>query len=42
MDWYEHDGEEYIQSKKIEDHIKLQMNYLKMVMHINVIALLKK
>ena len=37
-----HDGEEYIQSKKIDDHIKIANELLKMVMHINVIVLLKK
>ena len=37
-----YDGEEYIQSKKIEDHIKVANELLKMGMHINVIALQKK
>ena len=39
----EHDGEEYIQSTKIDDHIKVaNESYLKMVMHINAIVQVKK
>ena len=37
-----YDGEEYIQSKKIQDHIKVANELLKMVMHINVIAQVRK
>jgi glutamyl-tRNA synthetase len=37
-----HDGEEYIQSEKIEDHVKIANELLKMDMLINVIVLLKR
>ena len=37
-----YDGEEYIQSKRLKITLKLQMNYLKTVMLISVIAQAKK
>ena len=38
----EHDGEEYIQSTKIDDHIKVAMICLKVVMHINATVQVKR
>ena len=38
----EHDGDEYIQSKQINNHIEIANELLKKVLHINVIVLMKK
>ena len=38
----EYDGDEYIQSKQINNHIKIAIELLKMVMLINVIVQMKK
>ena len=37
-----YDGEEYIQSEKVDYHIKIANELLKMVMHINVIVQTKR